>query len=237
MGVTFGSGNTYSWHPGHLAPSFAGPPCDNGSNPAPPGPGWDADNFCTRCDYGADGNTSTCHTGLSSSGGSGSASCVLRTHHAVYGLRTHRDVPPSQTTVETKQAACGASTQLPAHMTSTFASLDINDTFLNVTVAGEESGLPLPAELNAYARRIVNMHLAPPSSRDASSMPSLIDPPSSSSSDNSSTGPPPLESWSSAYDSPDKPGPTSQPFGHSSQFVPDLPVIQLDTGASSPDIF
>ena len=89
MGVFFGAGNTHSWHPGDPTTPLVGPQRDNNSDPGPPGPGWYAVNSYTRCDYGADGDAMTYHTGPGLSDGSGDKSCGLHTpcHNAAYGLR------------------------------------------------------------------------------------------------------------------------------------------------------
>ena len=90
----------------------------------------------------------TYHAGPGPSGGSCGTSCGLHTpwHDAVYGLR----VSPQQSSDAAEQAACAASAQLRAQMASAFTSFDINDAFLNVTVARAEQ-TPMPTtELSAY---------------------------------------------------------------------------------------
>ena len=117
-------------------------------------------------------------------------------------------------------------------MASAFTSLDVNDTFLSVTVAHAEQALTLPTELSAYARQIVNMHPAPPSpnddSSDDSSMLPLMDPRSSSSSDGSITSSDDSDNKPDVFDSPNGPGTDGRPFGHSSEFAtPDPPMTEF----------
>ena len=117
-------------------------------------------------------------------------------------------------------------------MVSAFASLDVNDAFLSVTVVHAESAMTLPTEFSAYARRIVNMHPAPPSSSnnssDNSSMPPLMDLRLSSSSNSSITSSNDSGEGPDVFDSPNGPGTDGRPFGHSSEFAPDPPMTEFE---------
>ena len=159
MGVSFGASNTHSWHFGDLTTPFASPPHDNNSKPGPTGPGWQDGDSYTRCNYGADGDVTTYHTGLGPSGGSSGTSRKLRTPYcgAAYGLRAS----PQQSSAAAERAARATSTQLRAQMASAFALLDVKDAFISVTVARSERAPTPPPELSAYARRIVSMHPPP----------------------------------------------------------------------------
>ena len=128
-------------------------------------------------------------------------------------------------------------------MASAFTSLDVNDTFLSVTVAHAEQALTLPTELSVYVRLIVNMHPASPSPSDdssnGSSMPPLMDPRSLSSSDSSITRSDDSDKEPGVFGSPNGPGIDGRRFGHSSEFAaPDPPMTKFElNNQPSIDIF